>query len=45
MWKRNTLLLMVEFENKYDPANTTKDTFEKILLVFQLLLANNLMHV
>ena len=45
MWKRNTLLLVEGFENKDDAANTTKDTFEKILLVFQLLLANNLMHV
>ena len=45
MWKRNTLLLMEGFENEDDAANTTKDTFEKILLVFQLLLANNLMHV
>ena len=36
---------MEGFENKVDAANTTKDTFEKILLVFQLLLANNLMHV
>ena len=45
MRKRNTLLLLGEFEKKDDTANRTKDTFEKIRLVLQLLLINTLIHV
>ena len=45
MRKRNTERLLDGFEKKHDAANRTKDTFEKIRLVLQLLLTNMLIHV
>ena len=45
MWKRNILRLLEGFEKKDDAANRTKDTFEKIRLVLQLLLTNTLIHI
>ena len=41
MRKRSTLRILEGFEKKDDTANRTKDTFEKIRLVLQLLLTNN----
>ena len=45
MRKRSTLRLLEGFEKKDDAANRTKDTFEKIRVVLQLLLTNTLIHV
>ena len=45
MQKRNKLRLLEGFEKKDDDANRTKDTFEKIRLVLQLLLTNTLIDV
>ena len=44
MQKRHTLGLLERVEKKDDTANRTKDTFEKIQLVLQLLLRNTLIH-
>ena len=41
MRKRSTLRILEGFEKKDDTTNRTKDTFEKIRLVLQLLLTNN----
>ena len=42
---RNTLRVLEGFEKKDDVTNRTKDTFEKIGLVLQLLLTNILINV
>ena len=45
MRKRNTLRILDGFEKKDCAVDQTKDTFEKIQLVLQLLLTNILIYV